>query len=97
VPSKITARPMRKSRRVTRGMLLIAVLWRKLTRKLAQNTGAGYRPERHYMRGPGPKWHERNTRNPGVTRGDRRLSGARARECESNWHKGGGQSENGAR
>jgi hypothetical protein len=45
-------------------MLLVAALWRKLTRKLAQKTGAGYRPERHYMRGPGPKWHERNTRSP---------------------------------
>ena|SRR5215207_6127662 len=21
-----------------------------------------YHPERHYMRGPGPKWHERNAR-----------------------------------
>jgi hypothetical protein len=39
---------------------LIAVLWRKLTR----NLGAGYRPERHYMRGPGPKSHEHNSRSP---------------------------------
>jgi hypothetical protein len=21
-----------------------------------------YRPERHYMRGPGPKWHEKHAR-----------------------------------
>lgn len=24
----------------------------------------GYRPERHYMRGPGPKWHARH--RPGI-------------------------------
>jgi hypothetical protein len=23
-----------------------------------------YRPERHYMRGPGPKWHEKYDRAP---------------------------------
>lgn len=38
----------------------VAGLWRRLT----QNLGAGYRPELHYMRGPGPKWHERNSRGP---------------------------------
>ena len=43
----------------TRGGRLFAVLWRKLTTRL----GNGYRPERHYMRGPGPKWHERNSAN----------------------------------
>jgi hypothetical protein len=30
-------------------------LWRELTRELRD----GYRPERHYMRGPGPKCRER--------------------------------------
>ena len=35
----------------TRGGRLIAALWRKLTTRLRN----GYRPERHYMRGPGPK------------------------------------------
>jgi len=36
----------------------IARLWRKL------HSGAfdHYRPERHYMRGPGPKWRERHGR-----------------------------------
>ena len=29
----------------------------------------GYRPERHYMRGPGPAWH-RKARCPGGTAGD---------------------------
>lgn len=23
-----------------------------------------YRPERHYMRGPGPKWHEKHGTSP---------------------------------
>jgi hypothetical protein len=32
-------------------------LWRQLTESLF----VGYRPERHYMRGPGPKWHARNS------------------------------------
>jgi len=38
-------------------------MWRKLAKavhELQQSFGesAGpYRPERHYMRGPGPKWH----------------------------------------
>lgn len=41
------------------GLLLIATLWRKLTGTF----GAGYRPELHYMRGPGPKWHEHNSRS----------------------------------
>ena len=30
--------------------------WRNLTRDLFDP----YRPERHYMRGPGPKWRERH-------------------------------------
>ena len=25
-----------------------------------------YRPERHYMRGPGPKWHERHDPAPAL-------------------------------
>ena len=27
---------------------------------LLQNLRHPYRPERHYMRGPGPKWHEKH-------------------------------------
>jgi hypothetical protein len=34
----------------------LAELWHTLTRDL---TGS-YRPERHYMRGPGPKWHAKH-------------------------------------
>jgi hypothetical protein len=26
-----------------------------------------YRPERHYMRGPGPKWREKQYKGAGVT------------------------------
>jgi hypothetical protein len=33
-----------------------ADLWQALT---AVRTGS-YRPERHYMRGPGPKWHAKH-------------------------------------
>ena len=34
----------------------IGILWRTLARDLADP----YRPELHYMRGPGPKWHEKH-------------------------------------
>jgi hypothetical protein len=33
--------------------------WKRLVLALLPNS-AGYRPERHYMRGPGPKWRERH-------------------------------------
>jgi hypothetical protein len=33
-------------------------LWRKLIAALREP----YRPERHYMRGPGPKWREKHRR-----------------------------------
>jgi len=32
----------------------LAAVWRWLTAMF----GSRYRPERHYMRGPGPKWQE---------------------------------------
>jgi hypothetical protein len=60
VSAKLTRRPTRRIRLMARGLMPIVVLWRKLTR----NLGAGYRPEHHYMRGPGPKWHERNSHSP---------------------------------
>ena len=34
----------------------MALLLRSLTRDLA----GAYRPEQHYMRGPGPKWREKH-------------------------------------
>jgi hypothetical protein len=32
-----------------------------MLRDLRRDLSASYRPERHYMRGPGPKWRERQT------------------------------------
>ncbi|EJW13378.1 hypothetical protein A33M_3798 [Rhodovulum sp. PH10] len=40
-------------------------------RSLAADLFGGYRPERHYMRGPGPKWREKNTVQHLVIRPDR--------------------------
>jgi hypothetical protein len=36
----------------------VADLWRTVTSELFTD----YRPERHYMRGPGPKWREKHAR-----------------------------------
>jgi hypothetical protein len=38
----------------------IAELWRTLTRDFS----GAYRPELHYMRGPGPKWHAKHAAMP---------------------------------
>jgi len=46
------------SRRRERMLMAMRAWWRRLARGLA----GGYRPERHYMRGPGPKALERNSR-----------------------------------
>ena len=40
----------------------VADLWRTVTTDLFDT----YHPERHYMRGPGPKWHAKH-RQPHVT------------------------------
>jgi len=46
------------------------VVWQALTKALFDD----YRPELYYMRGPGPKWHEKHDRaeidgaSPAVTR-----------------------------
>jgi hypothetical protein len=42
--------------------------WRKLMKQLLNR----YRPELHYMRGPGPKWREKHALNVPHPRGDRR-------------------------
>lgn len=39
--------------------------WRRLVRTVF----APYRPELHYMRGPGPKWRARYSSNPGASQG----------------------------
>jgi hypothetical protein len=36
----------------------LAAMWRQLVKELFDP----YRPERHYMRGPGPKWREKQGR-----------------------------------
>ena len=46
---------------------VIAFAGRKLWRTLANAARNRYRPERHYMRGPGPKWQAKH--------GDARLAG----------------------
>jgi hypothetical protein len=35
----------------------VSELWQTIGRALE-----GYRPEMHYMRGPGPKWHAKHSR-----------------------------------
>lgn len=37
---------------------MVADMWRTLRHALFDT----YRPERHYMRGPGPKWHAKHAR-----------------------------------
>jgi len=39
-----------------RGMTSAVELWHALKKVLLHR----YRPELHYMRGPGPKWHEKH-------------------------------------
>lgn len=51
-------RALRGTRLVVGARALFAALWSRLA-----GTVGSYRPERHYMRGPGPKWHERNSAN----------------------------------
>ena len=45
------------SRATHRQTLNLPLLWRDLMRAIF-----GYRPERHYMRGPGPAWRAKNAR-----------------------------------
>jgi hypothetical protein len=41
----------------------VILIWRALTRDLSDP----YRPELHYMRGPGPKWREKHGGKPVTT------------------------------
>jgi hypothetical protein len=43
--------------------------WRRLLGKLLPPSGA-YRPERYYMRGPGPKYRERHAGSLATHRGE---------------------------
>jgi|RhiMetdeSRZDD1v2_1073273.scaffolds.fasta_scaffold22351_7 hypothetical protein len=36
--------------------------WSGLIRRMFMVVFVSYRPERHYMRGPGPKWREKHAR-----------------------------------
>jgi hypothetical protein len=47
-------------------------LWRAFTRDFR----GSYRPERHYMRGPGPKWHAKYDPPPMVNDDEFGLRGA---------------------
>ena len=53
-----TPRALRGIRLTVGARALFAALWSRLAA-----TVGSYRPERHYMRGPGPKWYERNSAN----------------------------------
>jgi hypothetical protein len=39
---------------------LVAAVWAEMSRDVAHP----YRPERHYMRGPGPAWHAKHDPKP---------------------------------
>jgi hypothetical protein len=41
---------------MTRRIDRIVLEWRRLIDRICDT----YRPERHYMRGPGPKWHAKH-------------------------------------
>jgi hypothetical protein len=38
------------------GLAAVAEIWRRLQKEICDP----YRPELHYMRGPGPKWREKH-------------------------------------
>jgi len=38
-------------------------LWSGLIRRILRTVFVSYRPELHYMRGPGPKWRKKHTRD----------------------------------
>jgi hypothetical protein len=50
---------MTTARKLTR-IITMASLWRAFRRDLFDT----YRPERHYMRGPGPKWRAKHPQDP---------------------------------
>jgi hypothetical protein len=47
--------------------LAVATLASRVWRVLKEHLFVRYRPERHYMRGPGPKWREKHERRLGRT------------------------------
>jgi hypothetical protein len=61
-----TVRAARAFRFADRTMTVLVAAWRSLFRAL----GPSYRPEQHYMRGPGPKWRARNHQTFGAINSD---------------------------
>jgi len=49
----------------------LADLWRALSKDLISS----YHPERHYMRGPGPKWHAKHATASTLTAADYGFNG----------------------
>jgi hypothetical protein len=39
---------------------VLTAFWREMTRDAVSH----YKPERHYMRGPGPAWHAKHSQRP---------------------------------
>lgn len=39
--------------------------WSGFVRRMLMAASVSYRPELHYMRGPGPKWREKHAHPPG--------------------------------
>ena len=54
------------------GTRLGTTLW-STCRSILTDLFHPYRPERHYMRGPGPKWREKNTIRHIVVRPDHSM------------------------
>jgi hypothetical protein len=57
IHSQSLAHPARSA---ARSLAAIGAFCRRLTDRMF----SAYRPERHYMRGPGPKWHARTSSPP---------------------------------
>ena len=63
----LTLRPSRQAADAafaTVGLAVMAEIWRSWSKELF----GAYRPERHYMRGPGPKWHEKHAQEDSLRR-----------------------------
>ena len=60
-----------QTRTTDAGFTLIRTLLRRAARRaqwFRKSIGAPYRPEKHYMRGPGPKWREKYAHAAGAQR-----------------------------
>jgi len=60
------------------GPVVAVKIWRGLKKEIFDP----YRPERHYMRGAGPKWREKHAATSGAMRWDDRSPGRRTLQ----WH-----------